>query len=263
LADLFASGNADVILVGHTHTYEHFRVLRSDGAGFHLINVSGRPKDSILWIGEADAEAVIFTASKSPGSMSVNMRASTLGRSSSWCSCPKVKKESSSLGLILWMENDDVSTPKREITLRFVAQPTDVNFGGKVHGGVAMRWLDQAGYVCASTWSGSYCVTAFVGDINFRHPVLVGELVEVVARVIRTGRTSMHILVNLHSCDPKHCEPKRAIRCIMVFVAVDESGSPIEVPDFEPTAEADIELQQYAERIMELRRTNQQQMDAL
>jgi acyl-CoA hydrolase len=38
-------------------------------------------------------------------------------------------------------------TQRRDVTLRFLAQPADVNFGGKVHGGSVMRWIDQAGCV--------------------------------------------------------------------------------------------------------------------
>ena len=56
---------------------------------------------------------------------------------------------------------------QREITLRFLAEPTDINFGGQVHGGVAMKWIDQAGYTCAAGWSGQYCVTVYVGGIRF------------------------------------------------------------------------------------------------
>ena len=47
-----------------------------------------------------------------------------------------------------------------EVTFRFLAEPTDVNFGGKVHGGMVMKWIDQAGYAAAVSWSGRYCVTA-------------------------------------------------------------------------------------------------------
>ena len=35
---------------------------------------------------------------------------------------------------------------EREITLRFLAEPTDINFEGKVRGGAVMKWIDQAGY---------------------------------------------------------------------------------------------------------------------
>lgn len=51
LRDLFVAGGVDVILTGHTHTYERF-VLSHGGARMHVINVSGRPRTSFLWIGD-------------------------------------------------------------------------------------------------------------------------------------------------------------------------------------------------------------------
>ena len=146
----------------------------------------------------------------------------------------------------------------RGITLRFLAQPTDANFAGNVHGGSAMKWLDQAGYVCATGWSGHYCVTAFVGDINFHNPITVGDLVEVKAKVIHTGRSSMHVAVDLSSCNPKRCALLEAIHCIMVFVAVDERGKPVEVPPWRPINDADTSMEKYALRIMELRKVNRE-----
>lgn len=52
LPDLLADAGVDLILSGHTHTYERFRVARSDGKGFQIVNLSGRPKPSFLWIGD-------------------------------------------------------------------------------------------------------------------------------------------------------------------------------------------------------------------
>jgi uncharacterized protein (TIGR00369 family) len=92
---------------------------------------------------------------------------------------------------------------EREITLRFLAEPTDVNFGGKVHGGAVMKWIDQAGYACAVGWSGQYCVTVYVGGIRFHRPVLSGNMVEVSAKLIYTGKTSMHVAVEVSAGDPK------------------------------------------------------------
>lgn len=57
LADLFADAGVDLILVGHTHTYERFTVTRKDGRGFHLINLSGIPKASFLWFGAGERRA--------------------------------------------------------------------------------------------------------------------------------------------------------------------------------------------------------------
>ncbi len=57
LADIFADGGVDLVLVGHTHTYERFSVTRRDGRGFHLINLSGEPEPSFLWFGAGERRA--------------------------------------------------------------------------------------------------------------------------------------------------------------------------------------------------------------
>ena len=157
----------------------------------------------------------------------------------------------------------NLSHSHKDTTLRFLAQPTDVNFGGNVHGGTAMKWLDEAGYVCATGWSGSYCVTVFVGDINFNHPIPVGNLVEIRSKVILTGHTSMHLAVDLYTCNPKVCDTKKAIHCIMVFVAVDPKGNPTPVPKWTPKTPDEISLESYAKRIMELRKLNQKELLSL
>ncbi len=68
-------------------------------------------------------------------------------------------------------------TPMSAITLRFLAEPSTVNFGGKVHGGTVMKWIDEAGYACATSWSKRYCVTVYVGGIRFHRPIMIGDLV--------------------------------------------------------------------------------------
>ena len=76
-----------------------------------------------------------------------------------------------------------------EITLRFLAAPTDAGQSGSVSAGRVLEWIDKAGYAAAAGWSGTYAVTAYVGNVRFTRPVEVGELVEVTARVVHTGRT--------------------------------------------------------------------------
>ena len=156
-----------------------------------------------------------------------------------------------------------MTSEKREITLRFLAQPTDANFSGNVHGGIAMKWLDQAGYACATGWSGKYCVTAFVGNINFRNPIAVGHLVEINAKIIYTGTTSMHIAVNLSSGATTSAELTKAMHCIMVFVAVDENRLPTKVPAWVPKNEEDFRLEKYAITIKELRKVNKHDLDLI
>lgn len=148
----------------------------------------------------------------------------------------------------------------REITLRFLAEPSEVNFGGKVHGGTVMKWIDQAGYACAVSWSGKYCVTVYVGGIRFLSPIKIGDLVEVQAKVILTGRSSMHIAVDVHTRDPRHEENRKTTHCIIVFVGLDEAGTTAAIPSWEPRSEEDLALQAYAQKLMELRQGIEEEM---
>jgi acyl-CoA hydrolase len=140
----------------------------------------------------------------------------------------------------------------REITLRFLAEPTDVNFGGKMFGGSVMKWIDLAGYACATGWSGRYCVTAYVGGIQFEHPISIGSLVEARARLLLTGRTSMHIAVTIYSRMPTEETSARTTHCLMVFVAIDELGRPTQVPSWQPVSPEDQAQAAYAERMKAL-----------
>ena len=107
-------------------------------------------------------------------------------------------------------------------TLRFLAAPTDVNWGGKTHGGTVMRWIDEAAYVCAVGWSGSeHCVAAYSGGVRFYKPIRIGDLVEVDARLLYTGRRSMHVSVHVRSGDPRTPEQRvLTTHCLTVFVAL-------------------------------------------
>jgi acyl-CoA hydrolase len=149
---------------------------------------------------------------------------------------------------------------RRQTLLRFLAEPGHVNFGGKVHGGAVMRWIDQAGYTGAAAWSASYCVTVYVGGIHFLQPILVGDLVELRAEVIYTGTTSMHIMIDIYSSDPKGTDLRRAGHCVIVFVALDEDGRPRPVPKWVPTSQHDRALEGYAKRLVELRKAMEEEM---
>ena len=144
---------------------------------------------------------------------------------------------------------------QRELTMRFLAEPTDVNFGGKVHGGAVMKWIDQAGYAAAVGWCGTYAVTVAVGGIRFLAPVHIGDLVAVRAQLVRTGTTSMHFSVDVTAASPMDvaAAPRLCTHCMIVFVAMDEaSGKPVTVPSWTPTSDADRRLADYAGEVMAL-----------
>ena len=122
--------------------------------------------------------------------------------------------------------------PRNEVTLRFLAAPTDAGVSGRVPAGRVLEWIDKAGFACAAGWSGAYCVTAYVGHIRFTRPIEVGDLVEASAHVVHTGRTSMHIVVSVSSGPPATQVFTTATECLMVFVAVGADGRPVPVPSW-------------------------------
>jgi len=125
---------------------------------------------------------------------------------------------------------------QREVEFRFLTEPGDVNFGGKVHGGMVMKWIDQAGYAAAVGWSGQYCVTVAVGGIQFVQPILIGDLVTVRCKLIRTGTSSMHFSVDVIARDLKTAAERIATSCVIIFVALDApDGKPTPVPSWQPT----------------------------
>lgn len=151
---------------------------------------------------------------------------------------------------------------KRDITLRFLAEPSDVNFGGKVHGGSVMRWIDLAAYACSAAWSGKYCMTVYAGGIRFVAPILVGNLVEISAKVIYTGTSSMHIAVDVQASDPKTLERRLTTHCIVIMVAVNEAGEPTPVPEWIPNTDEDIQLRDSAIRLISMRQKIGAEMEA-
>ncbi len=151
---------------------------------------------------------------------------------------------------------------EREVTLRFLAEPADVNFGGKVHGGAVMKWIDLAAYACGAAWSGKYCITAYAGGIRFVKPIHVGNIVEVSAKVIYTGRTSMHIGLEVRAGDPKIPERHLTTHCIVIMVAVDDSGLATPVPEWVPETDKDIKLRDSAITLMEMRKKIGDEMQA-
>ena len=91
----------------------------------------------------------------------------------------------------------------------------------------------------------------YVGGIRFYKPIQIGNIVEVHAQLIYTGRTSMHVAVNVRSGDPKARQFIPTTHCVIVFVAMDEKGASLEVPEWVPQADDDKSLHAYAERLME------------
>lgn len=149
-------------------------------------------------------------------------------------------------------EYTDAGTAER-VVLRFLAAPTDVNWGGKVHGGTVMKWIDEAAYVCASRYCGRDAVAVFSGGVRFYRPLLIGDVVEVEARLVYTGTKGMHIAVHVRSGSPRGHELHLTTYCLTVMVARDETGAAVPVPRWEPVSDEDRRLWEHARELLEIR----------
>lgn len=154
-------------------------------------------------------------------------------------------------------------TDRSNVSFQFISEPTDINFGGKVHGGVVMKWIDQTAYTCARSWAETYCVTVYVGGIRFLKPINIGDVVRVDAKVILTGRTSIHIAVDVYGRDIASKEFEKKTHCVIVFVSVDADGNPIPVKDWEPKTEKEQKLEAYARKLKDLRKEISEEMQPL
>lgn len=140
-----------------------------------------------------------------------------------------------------------------ESVLRSLVAPEDVGPDGYLHGGVVMRWMDEAASACASGFSGGPVVTVCAGGVRFYRPLHLGHLVELRARLLVTGRTSVHVAVRVASS--AHGGPSReSAHCLMVLVALDAEGAVREVPTWHPVSGEDRALAEHARTLTVMRR---------
>ncbi|WP_085837617.1 acyl-CoA thioesterase [Aquimixticola soesokkakensis] len=117
--------------------------------------------------------------------------------------------------------------------------PDMANFSGKVHGGALLNHLDRVAFACASRYSGQYAVTLSVDQVVFKEPINVGELVSFRASVNYAGRTSMEIGIRVEAENVRAGTRRHTNSCYFTMVAVDESGKPYQVPEYQPLTEVD------------------------
>jgi acyl-CoA hydrolase len=108
--------------------------------------------------------------------------------------------------------------------------PGDTNHYHTLFGGRAMAWMDQAAFICATRWCRRKVVTVHSDAIDFHHPVPEGSIVELVATVTATGRSSMTVQVEMW-VEPMD-QPQRNLACrgSFVLVALDAQQRPVQVP---------------------------------
>ena len=116
--------------------------------------------------------------------------------------------------------------------LRVPAMPADLNQGGTIFGGWIMSQVDIAGSIPAAQRAGGTIVTRAVDSFEFKKPVFVGDLISCYADVVKVGRTSVTVHVEVYSQHMKKgiVSTSLVTEASLVYVAIDEKGKPRAIP---------------------------------
>ncbi len=109
--------------------------------------------------------------------------------------------------------------------------PEHAGAPGQIHGGRMMEWITTAGTIAASRLARATVVLGAMDDIDFLHPVLVGEIAILRAQVEYVGRSSLEVGVRVYSENPLTGQRAVTLSSHLVFVSVDEEGQPRSVPE--------------------------------
>lgn len=137
-----------------------------------------------------------------------------------------------------------IKTPSESITIMTdMVLPGETNPLNNLFGGELLARMDRAASITARRHSRRVCVTASVNHVAFNNAIPLGSVVTVEAKVSRAFRTSMEIFLDVWIEDRESGSRIKANEAIYTFVAVDEMGKPVEIPQIKP--ETDLEKERF------------------
>ena len=123
--------------------------------------------------------------------------------------------------------NHDLSLQQRmEASTTKVAKtvfPESTNHYDTLFGGTALKWMDEAAFICATRFSRKKVLTISTDRIDFKKPIPAASIVEIVSQVSSVGRTSLRIKTKIFVEDMFSDKRELAVEGDMVFVAVDDN----------------------------------------
>ena len=147
-----------------------------------------------------------------------------------------------------------MNLPPHQMVMTLLMTPEMANFSGNVHGGTLLKLLDEVAYACASRYAGTYVVTMSVDQVIFKEPVHIGEIVNLMASINRTGKTSMEVGVKVVAENIQTQQLRHVNSCYLTMVAMGTDKKPIPVKPFTPQTPEEIRRHDEAEKRIELRK---------
>ena len=126
-----------------------------------------------------------------------------------------------------------------KVTMTELILPNDTNILGNLLGGRLMHWIDIAGAMSASRHSNKVVATIEVDNLQFKNPVRMGEILIIQAKLTWVGRTSMEVMVESFAENVQSGEKILANRSYVIYVALDDDGKPVPVPELELNTESE------------------------
>lgn len=127
--------------------------------------------------------------------------------------------------------NDSLPLPQKPPALRVMPQPSDANVHGDVFGGWIMSQVDIAGSIPASRRANGRVATVAVNSFVFKQPVFVGDLLSFYAEIVRTGRTSVTVDVEVYAQRMRLAdEVVKVTEATLTYVATGPDRRPRELP---------------------------------
>ena len=119
----------------------------------------------------------------------------------------------------------------REPSIRVVLMPKDTNAHGTIFGGVILSYIDQAAAVEAKRHGASFIVTVAMREVVFHEPVYVGDLVSFYTGLVKIGRTSVTVSVEVFAERGEGASPPvKVTEAEVTFVNLDENRKPLPIP---------------------------------
>jgi len=138
----------------------------------------------------------------------------------------------------------ETKTPSESLTvLTDLVLPGETNYLDNLFGGELLARMDRACSIAARRHSRRIVVTASVNHVAFNKSVPVGSVVSIEAKVSRAFKTSMEIYVDVWIEDRQSLSKTKVNEGIYTFVAVDETGKPVKIPQIVP--ETDLEKERF------------------
>lgn len=128
-------------------------------------------------------------------------------------------------------------------TFTEIVMPNDTNPMHNLMGGNLLRWMDIASGICGEKHANKIVVTAAVDNVSFSRPIKIGDIVTITAQVTRSFNTSMEIYIEVFKENYRSSERVKCNEAFYTFVALDDDGRPVAVPEVVP--ETDLEEKRF------------------